>query len=460
MKNRFRLDSKVDKEKEIMDYLKLSVPEMVQKLLFKDYWIEINTKLVNKLDIFNLKWLSDLEIEKLLNKFLSKKNKEVILEEKVLYDKLTIDDEEAIDYFNFIFKKALRFYENDLKWKLPTKYKNEKVVFNNKEDIIKFLKDTSKWIQSSQFNCTMAKISYAVNEIIDLPELLELDRKSIYLAKEKIIPSTIIDDYDMLVNFWNTTWKVIVLWKIINFKIRMRWKEVKSWIFKILKDEKYLKWNDLNDAIWLEFEIEDRENALLLLSYFYNIIFYKKEDDWEIVNTINSFKNKWIITKEIIEKLETEKLISWEFLNLVKNLNFKPNPMQNIDYKDAKIIWEVDLPINLNDNTSQKKAHSVELRVILVWNINEEWLSDHRILDIWKIILTWIKLKWYITEPFMKHLINDLLNANKDLDEKFGKNEILNYFKSKLVEVERKWDWKIFTIKNRNMSNIYKNMEE
>lgn len=237
--------------------------------------------------------------------------------------------------------------------------------------------------------------------------------------------------------------------------MRMRGKNEESWTFKILKDENYLLWSDINDSIGLEFELKDKEDAIILLWYFYETFFHKTNWDWDIVNTIKLFKDKWIITSSIIKKLEKKWILNVEFLELIKRSNHKAKAMQNMEYKDIKFIWDIDLPLNLDDKRSQKKPHSVELRAILVWNTNEEWLSDHRILHVWKIVLTWVRLKWYITEAFIKYLINDLLDNNKDLDKKFLNNELLDYFKSKLIKVERNWKINIYTTKsmNSNMEN-------
>ncbi|MDD2870689.1 MAG: hypothetical protein PHS49_01755 [Candidatus Gracilibacteria bacterium] len=455
MTSRYRIDSKSDIDKESMIFNKNGFSEIMLEMLFLDYGKEVNGKLINKLDLFNLKGLSDKEIEKLLNKFLINKTKEIESESNIGTSQVTIDNPEAIDYFNYIFKQSLDFYEEELKGNIPKKYKNRKKYFNKKEDIINFLKDTTKGVISSQFNCSIAKISYAINEIIDTPELVELDKKSIYLAREKIIPSTMIDDYEMLMNLGCSKGRTIIGGKIIEFKLRIRGKEHNSGTFKILKDEKYINGKSLNDSIGIEFEVKNKEDALLLLSYFYLSLFHNRIEEGELINTVNSFKNKGIIDKELVEKMEKEGLITGDFLNLIKNLHFNPNPMQNQDYKDVKIIGEVDLPINLNDSKSQKKGHSVELRMILVGNKNEEGLSDHRILEVGKIILTWIRLKGYISEPFIKKLINELLNEYKDLDEKFKKEEILNYFKSKLIPVEKKGNAKLYTVKSRNMLDIY-----
>lgn len=460
MKNRYRLDSKEenDLEKELPEYVKNEIWEiLMNELLLIDHWKKINWKLVNKIDITNLKWLNDIEIENLLNKILEKKRKEKIIEWEVYYSKTSIDDKEWIDFFNSIFLKALRFYKDELKWTIPKKYTDKKHFFRNKNDLIAFLKETQKWTLTSQFNCSISKVIYAINEIIDTPELLELDKKSLYLVKEKISHSIMIDDYESLKNFWISWWKVVVSDKIINFKMRIRGKEEKSWAIKILKDESYLKWKDLLDAIWIEFEVENKKDALLILFYLYHTVFHKEIHTWEIVNTIKKFKNKWIISKELIQELENQKLIYWDFLEIIKKLDYSPNPMQNNDFQDVKYIWEVDIPENLSDENSPKKPHSVELRAILVWNLNEEWLSDHRILHTWKIILSWIRLKWYITEPFIKYLINILLEENNDLDKKFRKNEILDYYTSKLMEIERKGKIKAYTIKDRNIIDIFNN---
>ncbi len=453
MKNRYRLDCKENINREVTDFSKLEENEEFSELLFLEYSRDINWNITNKLDLFNLKWLDDSQIEELLNNFLRKKTKEIQTKNWFSYSKVTIDDEEAIDYLNYIFSRALNFYESELKWQVPKRYQKSSLPFKNKEDVISFLKNTTRNIQSSQFNCVMTKISYAVNEIIDTPELLELDKKSYFLLKEKILPAVQLDEPNSNIDFWFLNWKIAFWWKIIGFKMRMRWKNEESWTFKILKDENYLLWSDINDSIWLEFEVKDKEDAIILLWYFYETFFHKTNWDWDIVNTIKLFKDKWIINQKIIKKLERKWTLNWEFLQLIKRSSFSAKPMQNMQYKDIKFIWDIDLPLNLEDKKSQKKPHSVELRAILVWNTNEEWLSDHRILHVWKIILTWVRLKWYITEAFIKHLINDLLDKNKDLDKKFSNDELLSYFKSKLIKVERNWKISIYTTKSMN-SNI------
>ncbi len=450
MKNRYRLDCKENINKEVTDFLRLEENEEFIELLFLEYSRDINWTLTNKLDLFNLKWLSDIEIEELLNDFLKNKTREIQCWNWISYNKVTVDDEEWIDYLNYIFKKALHFYEIELKWQLPRKYKNITDFFKTKDDVINFLKNTTKNIQSSQFNCVLTKISYAVNEIIDTPELLELDKKSYYLLKEKILPAVQLDEPNSNIDFWFLNWKISFSWKIIEFKMRMRWKNEESWTFKILKDENYLTANSIKDLIWIEFEVKNKEDALLLLSYFYQTFFHKTNGDGEIINTIKEFKDKWIISQSIVKRLERKWLISWEFLELIKKSSSKSKTMQNMQYSDIKFVWDIDLPLNLNDKRSQKKPHWVELRAILVWNTNEEWLSDHRILHVWKIVLTWVRLKWYITEAFIKHLINDLLENNPDLDEKFSNDEILEYFKAKLIKIERNWKIDIYTTKSMN----------
>jgi hypothetical protein len=37
-------------------------------------------------------------------------------------------------------------------------------------------------------NCTIAKIAYSINEIIDNPELLELDKKAQYFLQRNVMP--------------------------------------------------------------------------------------------------------------------------------------------------------------------------------------------------------------------------------------------------------------------------------
>ncbi len=340
--------------------------------------------------------------------------------------------------------------------------KRKENMFKSKEDVIAFLKKTTDKVKTSQFNCTIAKIAYSINEILDTPELLKLDKKTQYFLKEHIWPGLMIDDYELFSNFGTTTWKIVISNKIIPFKFRSRPKNGNSSSLKILKDENYLQGKDIKDQIWVELEVETPEDTVLLLSHFYYKVFHRNTSDWDIVSTLNELKNKWIITDELVLEMEKKWLLEKDFLMVLKNLDYTPKPMQNLDYGDVKIVWDIMLPVNIDDPKSQKIAHWVEFRCILVWNTNDEWLSDHRILDTGKIILTWIRLKGYITEPFIKHLVNILLDENKDLDEKYtNKDDIFNYYTSKLEKFKRKkGTMNLYTSKKRNMINIYNEINE
>lgn len=445
--NRYKLDSK-ELEKEVRDFVDMEEDQELIDLLFLDYSREINWEIKNKLNLYNLKWLSNEEIEKIVNILLINKTKEIGFDDEYWYRNININDEEWIVYLNYLFSRALEFYSEKLKWKIPKKYQNKNNFFENKDDVINFLKNTTKWIKSSQFSCEIAKICYWINEIIDTPELLELEKKASYLLKTKLFRAAQMDNPEQEDLSIPSTWKLIVNNKIINFKMRMRWKDEDSWIIKILRwGKEYLTGKSINDGIWIEFEVENEEDAILLLWYFYETFFHKIDDDWEIANTVKSFKDKWVAQNISVDNLEKNWSINQNFAEMLKTSNFKAKNSQNEDYKDVKFIWSLDLPKNINDERSQKTPHSVELRAIIVWNKNEEWLSDHRILDTLKIILVRTKLKWYVTSWYIKYLVNELLEENNDLHNKFKKEEIYNYYMSKLIKVERKWKIDIFTEK-------------
>ena len=463
MKNRFN-GIRIEKRPWISEFRDLSESWIALDLLLSNHNKNINWIDLNRLDLFNLKWLNDNDLEKVINDLLKNKEKNVILKNwEVLKWNITIDMPEWLEIINSLFNDALIFFEEKLKWKLLTKYtKAWSNYFKTKEDVIKFLRDTQRWIKSSQMNCTISKIVYSLNEIIDNPELLELDKKAQYFLQKNVIYWVWIDekDFDTLINFWIVKSVIRVNWKIVEFNIRYRAKNWDSSASKIIKDPLYWKWEDIKDSIWIELEVDTPENVVLILEHFYYKMFSKNTDKWLIENTITEFKNKWIINKDLVEDLRTKWLIEDDFYNVLSNINYSPKSMQNWWYKDAKIVWTVDLPIDISDRDSSEKPHWVEFRCILVWNTNEEWLADHRVLEIWKIILMWIRLRWYITDFFVKYLINDLLDNNPDLDEKFSKDEILNYFISKLEEVPKKWKIKIYTSKKRNLLDFYKNLDK
>ena len=460
MINRFQW-IRVEKRPWINEFRDIEEASIALDLLFSEHSKEINWMVLNKLDLFNLKWIDDNDLENLLNDLLKNKKEKIIGKEwEILERQITIDMPEWINIMNYLFHKSLDFFQNNLKWRLIREYSNAwKEYFKTKDDVIKFLKDTQKWIKRSQMNCSIAKIAYSINEIIDNPELIELDNKAQYLLQRKVLPWVIVDDFDSLLNFWISKWRTIVKWKTVEFNIRYRSKSWDSSSSKIIKDPSYLKWTDIKDSLWIELEVDTEENIVLLLEHFYFKIFWKTHDDLSIRYDLNEFKNKWIITKDLINNMEAEWLIEPDFLKILSQIDYSPKSMQNLDYKDAKIVWNVELPIDLDDEDSAFRKHWVEFRCILVWNTNEEWLADHRVLEIWKIILMWIRLRWYITDFFVKYLINDLLDDNKDLDDKFSKDKILDYFLSKLEEVPRKWRIKIYTSKKRNLLDFYSNLK-
>lgn len=253
MRNRFP-DIRLEKRPWITEFANLKESEIAYDLLFSNHSKEISWIILNKLDVFNLKWLDDNDLEVLINDLLKEKKETIIWDNWEIYEKhITIDMPEWISIINSLFHKSLYFFENTLKWRLLKEYsKAHDNYFKDKKDVIKFLKDTQNWIKRSQMNCTIAKIAYSINEIIDNPELLELDKKAQYFLQRNVMPWVIVDDFDSLINFWISKWRAVIKWKTVEFNIRYRPKSWDSSATKIIKDFNYLKATDIKDLIWID----------------------------------------------------------------------------------------------------------------------------------------------------------------------------------------------------------------
>jgi len=429
------------------DFVNLDNWEQAREILISNIWKNLSWNTVTILDLFNLSWLeSDEEIEQMLNTALTKD----YCSESKGFD---INSQEWLKRINKLLEESIRIYEDIFKRKYPER--KMKTKFKSKKEVINFLKLTLKWNIKSEIICFISKIAYSINDILENPWLEKLDEKANFILWEKIIPWIQLDEIDFLREFWFWKGSVRIAWENIDFTLRYRWKSSDKSALKMINDPNYWYSELINDSIWIEFEVSNEKHAFLILNRFFVTLFYQNNNDWSFANFAETFKNKWLLSLEWLEKLLKNKDIKLnkEFIEYIQSAisNKNTKDKNNKQYQDAKFIWKVKIPKNLNQKDSQLESHSVELRVVFVWNENEEWLSDHRILDTLKIIFWIIRISWYIRINEIKKLINILLEENPDLIEEKWLNysKIFNYYiEEKLLKVKI-WNKIMYTTKNR-----------
>ncbi len=418
----YDLDTK--KDPLFPDFLRLELQELALETLISG-GIQLEWGAVTEMDLFSIKQLTDKQITQLYK------------------DKLNIDinTKWGIRKLNRLFSHVVDFYKEKLFKKVWSRIKNNKdKLFTSKKDAIEFLKETTKWTNISQLHCNLSKVAFALVDTLENPEILESDERAKFMITEKIIPWLQIEDYDKLMNFGESRGNLVVYQngkqKIINFLMTWRGKTKDSATMKIIYNPNYSKSELLEDPIWLEFEVESVEEAILLLNHFYVILFYGK---------IDSLKDKWIINEQIIKKISKD--LDINFLKYLEHANTTRKPITNKYYKDVKIQGGVDIPIDINRKNSLRKLHKVEFRCKLVWNLNKKGLSSDLVYGYFKIIIALARIQWYVTENYIKLVINELLK--KEWDIGLTKEEIFDYYTDKLVEINRGKKYKIYTSKNR-----------
>ena len=361
-----------------------------------------------EMDLFTIKWLTDGEIS------------------MMIYSKTWINIEtiEGIQQLNHKFSQAIDYYTKYLFKHVPKKMKeNHNSYFRTYEDVIKFLRETEKEWRKAQLHCNLAKTLYCVNDILENPSVVELDRKSEYLINTKISKWLQINNID---NRWIYTWCFTIQevgWKnyTINFKLKYRWKQNYSLIQKVWAYENYNSSELIKDWIWLEFEITSWKDALYLMQYISDIIY---EWWWEIDWSEMLIINKWVIGLEDI--LEFQDSLHWDFKEKVQNIIYNKKQQTSDWYEDVKTIWKVLLPMDIDRPNSAKIPYWVEVKFVLKWNGNDNWINNTNIYWYYKKIQNVSRMQWYVTENYIKIVVNKLLDNYPQIW--VTKEEIFNHY--------------------------------
>jgi len=369
-----------------------------------DWWDKRNQRMVTINDTFNTRWLNDKELIK-------------VIERQIWID---IRTEEWIEKLNLLFSESVNFLRNVLYKKVWNTIRHRKdnyfsiipdrnwVIWN---DVIKFLRETEKWKRISQTHCRIAKVICSVNDVLENPEIVESEQNAKELIEKQIAPWIIVKDYENLMNYNSSECTIVLDWKIINFRLRFRWKEDASALLKIIYNPDYDESKLLQDPIGMELVCEKEKDIALLFNYFYTTLFWEK---------INKLSNKWFSIKRMSNYI----WISKSFKEELERTTVNKKNITNKDYLDIKILWRNNWLL-------------VEFRWTLKWNKEKDILISDEVYYLWKILLATIRLDWYITESYIKVVINKFYEKYPDMIEKLDKNHLLNYLIKPLIKIDR-----------------------
>jgi len=420
MQEQFNIIS-TSRETFINDFLLLD-NEYLVKSIFMNWdlclstWDNNDKKIVTINDVFNTRWLNEDEI--------------VI----IIYNRtgINIRTVEWIEKLNKLFTESVNFLKDVLYRKVWNEIKRNKDCFFSTlpnwdwklwNDVIKFLRETEKWKRVSQTHCRIAKTIYSINDVLANPEIVESEKNAKDIIQTQIAPWIQIEDFNMLMNYNKSNCTIVLGWKIINFKLKFRWKEDRSALLKIIYYPEYNATELLKDPIWMELICEKEEDSILLLNHFYLVLFREK---------ISGIKNKWYD----IEKYSSIKWLHEWFKNSLLSSSSAVKPTANKWYMDIKMLWKI-------------KWLLVEFRSSIKWNKQTDILKSDEVYFLSKILLTCIRLDWYITDNYIKLVINNFFLNYPEHSKKLTKEKLLKYLSKPLLQVDRWHKCIIYTSDDR-----------
>ncbi len=392
---------------------------------WKQLW-EWKNESATELDLFSIRW----------------KNREEIID--LIKEKIQIDirTKEGIEEMNIAFQDAVRFYNDVLYRKVGNIWKT---IFKSSAEIVDFIKQTETWWTKSQIYCNLVKLTFNNHRASSDLELQDLDEKAKWLIVHKLNP--IIQLKKPWFPFENEKEKAVITTTLANgeekkieFFIKFRWKTADSTKLKLLYNPEYTTTEAIMDGIWLQVEAKNPDSLIIVLNYLYDNFFDENITTLKAKN-IYEGSNKEETHGDILHPNFLDKFIKMD-------QKMKPGSKQ----RTITMTWFKRVPRKPELEWSQQVPQSTEIQWVLTWNRNNSWLSNHRIYDQAKKISAMIRLQWYVTENYLKLIINKMYEENHDLD--FNKEKVLQHYKDSLITIyfdEDKKKKPYYTTKNRYM---------
>lgn len=416
------------RETHLNDFLLLNNNDILIKSIFLNWnlcllwWNEYNQNIITINDTFNTRGL----------------NNEEIIESIKSSSWIDVENKEWIEKLNDLFIRAVDFIHNTLYKNVWNNIRhNKEKYFSNSIDVINFLRETEKGKKVSKTHCRIAKVVYWMNDILRNPELLESENNAKDIIRNKIAPWIQIDDFNMLMNYNNSKCTIVLDWKIINFKLKFRWKESDSALLKVIYNPECHSSDLLKDPIWMELVCKNENDIILLLDHFYTVLFEEK---------IEKIKPKWFDVMKMTKLSWIHKKFKKILEKTSKNKWKKNKSNTNDDYMDLKILGKIKM---IEKKTNINKFYCVEFRASLEWHKESNIFKSDPIYYLWKIILASIRLDWYVTENYIKIIINNFYEKNPDMKEKINNIHLLNYLTKSLIKIDRSSKSNIYTSSDR-----------
>jgi hypothetical protein len=375
-------------------------------------WKDSEIQVITPFDISSIWDLSDEEII-----FIVEKSLKVSLDDPAIYNKI-----------NKIYKKVLSYMIESLFYTTKELWKLTSLHFSKKEDILKFLKDTSrhKWV----LNCAIAKLFQAFNDADE--EFNERVRfvkeKTNQVIDRKLLLPLQIKKNDEDTFVWETFIEVENwIYRKISFTIKKRIKSTYSSVSKEVRDPKYFTADTISDWFWATVEVEKKEDILPLMQMIAGYVF--KKWDYEIKN------DKWMFSEdEIISTTE----ISDSFKDMILKGTISRNKPESWDVCDIKLVTPTHKKEDIHNL-------SLEIKFVIQESHNETGLNMHWVYNYMKKVNERIRLQWYISTKYIEIVakkflenLSDILYKNTWRKEKEG-DSIEDYKAELFTDLKEKW---------------------
>lgn len=423
------LNTKQEEQEVSIDYTDFYSDDY-EKILSHDKAVLISKNGIKEdltvLDLLNIPYLDDAQLIRFVENRL----------------KIDLDSKKWIERVNLILQKSIDLIEKRYQKRINAKIKWLKI--RNKEDLINFLKETKTNKTSWFINCAIAKVWYAVNDILTnehIRQIWFLDREFIRLYMDKYFQPDRKEEYE---EYWvhyrkyNFVYEYNWEKKIISFRCITRQKWEESIVWKEIADPKYFAVDEFKDLVWSTIYVDNYTDAAILMQYIDQVVY-----SWEakISNKnwldLEEVKKNIYLDEEFYLRLEEQTKVSQKQKSKDELVYEQTNKWTSTTYREIKLVWDCLLPMSDSIDSSMKWIWT-EIKFVLNWQDNEQWLSLHNIYDIFKKFRELTRLGIPIRKIDIVNYVNDFFNDIEKLLKKKNKDKD-KYYQELYNDLKSKW---------------------
>lgn len=353
---------------------------------------------------------------------------------------IDIETQKWIEEINDLFQKSKDFYEKRYLKTLPLKFK--RMAFKNTMSIINFLRETKTNKTTGSLHCAISKVAYAVDDVLSNEKVRRavfLDRQFISEHLEK--PFQIEEWYED--KNWNIyrTGKVVIDGNVINFELIARQKGSESIMGKQLADAKYYSFNEFKDLVWITIYVEKDYEAALMMQYIDQMLYKAKA---QIKNKdgldLQEVKKHAFLNEKFYLKLEKETKVEAEETEEISEEEKEFNERKKSTsekYKEIKLIGNVNLSLE-EWWKSSKYPIGTEIKFVVGWHDNEEWIALQAIYDYFKRFRELTRLGIPIRKIDIVNYVNDFFENIDEVLKKKNKEKSM-YFLELFKDLVEQW---------------------